>query len=205
MAPPPKTLHLATPQSGGDPQSIADADLVARAIDDEQWAMAALFRRHCRPVAGLVSRLLGTTRDVEDVLHEAFLTAIEKLDELDDPAAFRPWLTQIAVNQARRKLRRARLERFLGLYQGDDDATLERLASRAASPEVRADLAFIDDVLRQAPPNRRMAWILRVVEGRSVREVAELMDSSPSTTKRRIRAVQKRIEARVRIKGGRRG
>lgn len=182
-------------------RSIADEDLVNASLDEERWAKEALFRRHGRPLAELVARVLGSTQDVEDVVHDAFIRAFERLDTLRKPEQFRAWLTRIAVNRARKLLRRRRLEAMLGLARGDEDALLERQAGRDASPEVRADLAIVDRELKKAPIEHRIAWILRVVEGRELTEVALICGCSLATAKRRIRATQRRIQKDVTVRG----
>jgi RNA polymerase sigma-70 factor, ECF subfamily len=184
---------------------ISDAQLVEAALSGEVRARELLFRRHGRAVARTVARLMGTTQDVEDVVHDTFIRAFERLERLEDPDAFRGWLLRIAVTRTRNLLRRRRLERFLGLARGDDDASLERLASPDTSPEELADLAFIDGVLRRISAAARIAWVLRVVEGRPIGEVAELCGCSESTAKRRVLAAQRRIAARVTIRGGNHG
>lgn len=187
------------------PVGIGDAHLVASALDDQRWAKDALFRRHGRAVARTVSRLLGSTQDVEDVVHDVYIRAFERLESLKDPELFKPWIMRIAVTRTRNVLRRRRLERVLGLYRGDDDASLERLVSDDVSPEERADLSFIDDVLKRVPSNQRIAWLLRAVEGRTLPDVASLCGCSVATAKRRVRVVQKLLAARITIKGARHG
>ncbi|HJL20484.1 MAG TPA: RNA polymerase sigma factor [Sandaracinaceae bacterium LLY-WYZ-13_1] len=168
------------------PASIADGDLVARVRDGDRWAEDALYRRHARPVASVVARLLGTRQDVEDVVHDAFLSAFEQIDRLRDPDKFGRWLMRIAVTQVRRSLRRKRLRRALGLLPSGDDLALERLASTRAGPDVQAELAVVDGILRRLPADQRIAWMLRYVEGHRLEDVAELCGCSLATAKRRI-------------------
>lgn len=157
-----------------DRPSIADADLVARVCAGDRWAEDALYRRYARVVAGLVARLLGGPReDVEDVVHDAFVSAFEKMDRLRDRSAFRPWLMQIAVTHVRRVLRRRRLKRALGLLPSSDELSLERIASSEVSPEVRAELAVIDGVLGRLPTNERIAIARAGARWRSLAERGE--------------------------------
>lgn len=172
------------------PVSIADGDLVRRALEGDRQAEDTLFRRYAGSLGGLIARLLGRREEAEDVLHDTFVTAFEKLERLRNPDAFRPWVTQIAITHVRRKLRRKRLARGLGLLPMHDDTTLERLAAPTVSPEARADLAVVDGVLRAQPPQARTAWMLRYVEGHRLEDVAELTGCSLATAKRRIARVR---------------
>jgi RNA polymerase sigma-70 factor (ECF subfamily) len=175
--------------------SIADGDLVARVRSGDRWAEDALYRRHARPIARLVARLLGSSEEIEDVVHDAFVSAFEQIGRLREPEKFRAWLGRIAVIKVRRTLRRRRLRRSLGLLPMNDDTALERLAAKTVSPDVRADLAVVDGILRRLPATVRIAWMLRYVEGHAVEEVADLCACSAATVKRRISAGQKAMDA----------
>lgn len=180
------------------PTRIDDAALVERALDDDTSAATLLYRRHARHAAGLAARLLGRTTDAEDVMHDAFVAAFSTLERLRDPGAFRAWLLRIVVMKARQRLRRLRITRRLGLDRGLEDASLERLASSGVSPEQRAELSLIDDLLRVVPVDERIAWMLAHVEGHTLAEIAELTACSVSTAKRRVRRADRRIGQLVR-------
>jgi RNA polymerase sigma-70 factor (ECF subfamily) len=184
------------------PASADDAELVRRVREGDRGAEDALYRRHAKPTAGLIARLLGRREDVEDVLHDAFVTALTKIGDLREPSAFRPWLTMIAVTNVRRVLRRRRLMRALGLWPSSDSVSLEQLASRDVSPHVRAELAVVDGILARLPTDQRIAWMLRHVEGHRRQDVAELCGCSLATIKRRLSAAERVMSAVVAMEEG---
>ena len=175
-------------------EEASDASLVERAIEGDRWAMEALYRRHVKRVTNAVTRMIGRSGDADDAVQEAFLVAFTRLPELREPAAFRGWLSRIAVNEVRGRLRKRRWLRFFAPSDGDDDASLESLASEDASPEVRAELARVDAVLRGLAPELRIAWTLRYVEGWELTEVASALDCSLATAKRRIASAKERVD-----------
>lgn len=175
-----------------------DAALVARALEGDAWAEEALYRRHAPRALDTAARLLGRLADAEDVLQDSFVAALRRLDELREPAHFERWLLRIIVNRARNVLRRRALRRTLGLDRGADDATLARLASPDASPEARAQLAELDAVVRSLATDERVAWVLRVVEQRTMPEIAAAMACSVATAKRRVASAEAIIRRRLR-------
>jgi RNA polymerase sigma-70 factor (ECF subfamily) len=179
---------------------VEDAELVERALGGDGSAEDAIFRRHVDSIAGLSLRLLRHRADMEDVVQETFVVALEKLASLRDRAALRPWLLQIAVSLVRRRLRRRRLLGFLGLDRGEADAPLDAQASDALGPEGWAELAALERVLGQLPEDDRIAWVLRHVEGEAVEDVALACKCSPSTAKRRIAAADALVRQHVRLK-----
>jgi RNA polymerase sigma-70 factor (ECF subfamily) len=167
--------------------------LVERAQAGERWAKETLVRRHMKEVGRLVSYLLESNSDVDDVVQDTFLAALSGLEGLREPAAFRGWLLRIAINTSRRSIRKRRFLRGLGLDRGAEAAVLESFADEGVGPEARAELVALDRVLSRMPSDQRIAWILRYVEGHTVRDVSRLCQSSLATTKRRLARANSRL------------
>lgn len=178
-------------EQGAPPPS--DEELVLRALEGERAAEDALVRRHARDVARIASRLLGSRDDVEDLSQEVFLAAFEQLDRLNKPSAFRGWLLRIVINKSRMLIRKRRMLRLMGLDRTTPDATLEEIAAPGLQPEVCAELAEIDEALWKLPAEQRIAWVLRHVEGHTVRDVSRLTGCSLATAKRRLGEAHRRV------------
>jgi RNA polymerase sigma-70 factor (ECF subfamily) len=173
--------------------ALSDAQLVALGCKGEALALEILYRRHAAFAIHLAARIEGSSRDVEDIAHDAFVRAFERLDDLTDRAAFRSWLGSIVVHAVRSRMRRHRLMSVLGLRSADP-VDLDALASPDASPHVRAQIAQIYALLRTLPTDERIAWVLRCVEGHDLDTVARMTRCSLATVKRRISRVQKFLD-----------
>jgi RNA polymerase sigma-70 factor (ECF subfamily) len=167
-------------------EALSDGELVRRALTGDRWGREMLYRRHAGHLLAMTIRLLANRGEAEEIVQDTFVTAFEQLGTLREPGAVRAWLGQIAVNLVRRRFRRARLMRFLGLDRGADDATLEALADPGVSADQRIELALVDRLLRGMRPALRLAWMLRRVDGLELGEVASLCGCSLATIKRRI-------------------
>jgi RNA polymerase sigma-70 factor (ECF subfamily) len=153
-------------------------------------ALEILYRRHVAFAIHLATRIEGSARDVEDIAHDAFLRAFERLGDLADPSAFRAWLGSIVVHKVRSRMRRTRILNLLGMGKSSEPVDLDALASPDASPHARAQIAQIYALLQTLPSDERIAWILRSVEGHDLETVARLTDCSLATVKRRIGRAQ---------------
>jgi RNA polymerase sigma-70 factor, ECF subfamily len=111
----------------------------------------------------------------------------------------------IGVNEVRRVFRRRKIRRFVGLETRDEGLGLDAFASTESSPEVRAELSLLSEVLRRLPTNQRIAWSLRYVEGYALEEVAQACGFSLATAKRKIAAAQAHVRAVVDVEEGDRG
>jgi RNA polymerase sigma-70 factor (ECF subfamily) len=174
---------------------LSDGELVARLRRADPNAFEALYRRHAAFALNLAVRIQGSTADVEDVVHDAFLRAHQRLAELREASAFRAWLGSIVVRIVRTRLRRRRLVAMLGLAQ-PDPVDLEAVAAPDADPESRALLAQVYALLQALPADERIAWTLRHVERHRLESVAELTGCSLATAKRRISRAQRYLDAR---------
>ena len=178
-------------------ESIGDAELVLRARQGDRWSRDVLYRRHARYLLAISIRLLASRSDGEEVVQDTFVVGFEQLGRLREPAAVRAWLARIAVSLVRRRLRRSRLLRALGMDRGSDDATLAGLAAPELRPDQRAELALVDRLLTRMPADQRIAWMLRRVEGLPLAQVASTCGCSLATAKRRIAAADSRVESHI--------
>lgn len=177
-------------ERGGGLTELPDAQLVVLGARGDVGALEQLYRRHAAFAIHLATRIEGSARDVEDIVHDAFLRAFERLGDLVDPAAFRAWLGSIVVHKVRSRMRRTRLLGMLGMGKSSEPVDLDALASPAASPHARAQIAQIYALLQTLPADDRIAWILRSVEGHDLETVAQMTDCSLATVKRRISRAQ---------------
>jgi len=184
-------------------EALSDGELVARALAGDRWGHEVIYRRHVSYLLGMVVRMLGRRDDAEEIVQDTFVTAFDQLATLRDPGALRGWLGQIAVSFVRRRLRKLKLLRLLGLDRGCDDATLEELAAPSLAVEARVELGLIDRELGRMSASLRIAWVLRKVDGLELTEVATMTGCSLATAKRRIAAADAFMKAHLEgLQGG---
>ena len=179
------------------PDCVSDADLVARALRGDRFGRDVLYRRHARYLFAVAARLLGNRGEAEEIVQDTFVAGLAQLGSLREPAAVRAWLAQIAVSLVKRRLRRDRLLRFLGLDRSPDDATLAALAAPDLDLNQHAELALLDRLLGRVGVPLRIAWMLRRVEGLSLGEVASACACSLATAKRRISEVDATVRQHI--------
>lgn len=144
------------------------------------------YRRFAPYVARIALKILGRPDEVDDIVQDVFLSATRSLKQLREPAAIKGWLATSTVRAAQRRLRVRRLRMWIGLEHAEINAPL---VARGASPEHLATLRRIYVKLDRLPPRQRIAWVLRVVEGYGIDEVAAMCGFSIATVKRDVAAV----------------
>jgi RNA polymerase sigma-70 factor, ECF subfamily len=170
-------------------------DLVARVCSGDTEAFYVLIRPYLLPVRNLVRSFVANAHDAEDVVQEAILTAFIKLHQLRSPQHFRPWLMQIAVNEARMHLRVYKRRNNTECL--DEGNTTELKSTKTLSsdhfrntPHTKAEEQQIREKvwksLDRLRPGYREVIILRDLREFSVKETAAILGLSVSVTKARL-------------------
>jgi RNA polymerase sigma-70 factor (ECF subfamily) len=194
-APHASRAHKSSPHATRGPlANLPDAQLVALGCKGEPGAFELLYRRHVSFALHLATRIEGSSRDVEDIVHDAFLRAFERINDLSDRGAFKSWLGAIVVHAVRSRMRRHRLMNLLGIGRKSEPVDLDSVMSPDASPHTRAQVAQIYALLRTLSADDRIAWTLRCVEGHDLDSVAKLTRCSLATVKRRISRAQQFLD-----------
>src|SRR5207244_57099 len=143
--------------SAPDPAETEIARLVRGAQRGDRVAFAELYQRFTRMVHGIVlARLARPGRnEVDDVVQDVFMTALERILDLREPAAFGGWLAAIARHRATDHSRRQSLT--------------EALVNDVPSPKAsdRLEAIAILDAIRSLPEAYNETLVLRLVEGMS--------------------------------------
>lgn len=153
--------------------------------------LTAVVRAYRPYVAGVVKRMLGRDDEVDDIVQDTFVRALDGLKRLENPLRVKPYLASTAVRLTLRRLRRRRLQRVFGLWERWHPTLL---STPRANGEHRAILSDVYRVLDSRSADEQVAWSLRYLEGERLERVAELLGCSVSTAKRRIAAVDAAME-----------
>ncbi len=165
-----------------------DPALVEAARGGDRAAFGLLYERYGSMVHGvLVARV--PYDEVDDLVQDVFLAALERLRTLRDTGAFAGWLAAIARNRAIDYHRRAPATSALP----DDAAARDGLAA-----EAREVLAII----RSLPEAYRETLALRLVEGMTGPEIAERTGLSPGSVRVNLHRGMKLLRERVGGEGG---
>jgi RNA polymerase sigma-70 factor (ECF subfamily) len=171
-----------------------DTDDVAASRGGDRTAQARLLRAHAGMLARTIQRLIRDSSEAEDVLQNTFAGALAGFARFRGDASVATWLVQIATRQvqehwrkrARQPELRAEVEDVAGEVALDDQA------------EARRRLSRLERHLDAIKPTLRLAFVLHVVEGRPVAEVAAMMGASEVTTRSRVMWARRALATRLR-------
>jgi RNA polymerase sigma-70 factor (ECF subfamily) len=153
-------------------------DLVHAAQNGDRDSFAALYAAYARMVHGILLARVPRT-DVEDLVQDVFLSAMQQLHTVRRPEAFGGWLAALARNRATDHLRRVGTNVLEAI---DDAPPSAQTTHRVARTQAAACVAAVDErsealhvlaIIRTLPDAYRETLVLRLVEGMTGPEIAE--------------------------------
>lgn len=188
----------------GNPYNqMEDAELVGLCKKKNSAAFEALMKRHQRSVYAMLYKMAPDWNDTADLAQEAFIRIWRGIDKLQNPRAFRSWMTQIVTNLFYDELRkRPRQVTILSLDQplnsDEEDGPSRDLADPAAGPDellARKDVQqTVDKAIATLPRQFRTAIVLREVEDLPYEEIAKITATDIGTVKSRISRARTKVQ-----------
>ena len=198
-SPSPIVVHTGTTDVASAPGQSLDAktsrerELMQRVIAGETELFYELIQPYQRGVFLAAASILGNDADAEDVAQEAILKAYKNLTRFRQESKFSTWLIQIAINEAKMKLRKARRHLYESLdcgqqtddgdYIPSDFADWREIPSEAL--EQRELREALNRALKSLPEKYRTVLVLRDVQQMSIAETAKVLGISEENVKTR--------------------
>ena len=153
---------------------LDDADLIEACHRKESKALKEIYERYAPKMYGVCLRYMKDSDSAEDVLHDGFIKAFSKIDNLRSIEAVEGWLRTIMINTALNALRKEKQT-----YELPDnvDISNDNLIDDKIYDNV--DIEILMENIRALPPRYRAVFNLCEIEGYSYNEVATKLGIQP--------------------------
>ena len=176
------------------PAPEAELSLIERVCKGEKEAFYELVRPYERAVFIAARSVLQDETEAEDVAQEAVVKAFEHLKSFRRESKFSTWLIQIAINEARMRLRKNRKHLYestdepltddSGEYHPKDFADWREIPSEALQrKELRQAL---QRAMQDLKPIYREVLVLRDVQNLNIEDTAKILGISEASVKTRL-------------------
>ena len=162
-------------------------------IAGDRAEFARLVDTYSGPIYRLGLRMLGTPQDAEDVLQNTFINVLTHLSTFEGHSSLSTWLYRIAANEALMLIRKKKPEVNLDDSQaGDNDEDLlpTQFVDWSALPEDELlsgeGKKTLDAAIQTLPESMRIVFVLRDVEGLSIKETADALNLTETNVKTRL-------------------
>jgi RNA polymerase sigma-70 factor (ECF subfamily) len=182
-------VQLAPPRAAAAPAADDEPALVERVRRGDPAAFDALVGSYMRRAFAVAYRLLGNREDAEDLVQDAFMAVLQKIDTFERGRGFSPWFFRILVNRGL-NARKARALRTT-------DEIPVAAAAAGFSPERQAEQTELRDRLRGAlaalPERQRVIVELFELEGFGSTEIAEILEIADGTVRWHLHEARKAL------------
>jgi len=176
-----------------DAPTPSDADLIALALRGDGDAADALVRRYYRAAFAVALGVLGNRQDAEDVCQDAFVKALDRLEDCREHSRFAPWMMTIARNRAlsHRTYRKIR----------ETSELLPEIAEAPDSPSadaIRSELgARLEAALAGLTPTQREVVLLHDMDGWTHGQIAKATGMTEVRSRQHLFVARKFLRERL--------
>ncbi len=182
--------------------ALTDEEIVGRVQLGETELYALLAERHKRRFDKILRRILQNPNDVEDVLQQAHLRALQHFGQFEGRSSVLTWLTRVVINEAYTHLRRRRDSQPLDWDAGSDDKWPTEFAAPEANPEQRAIQAQLRGMLESSvaslPQPYRAVISLRLIGEMPTADTAAYLGISEQGVKTRLLRARLLLQRKIR-------
>lgn len=185
------------------------AELINSAINKDNNAYTELYRRTYDDVYRGIFVYVKNKDKIEDLVSETYIQAFRRLEQLNKPSSFLPWIRTIGRNKAidvlRKKKPKVSIDSFDVLNEGCDEKGL-RFEEKFADKNAKIPLDEIDkrethrlmeEILDSIPEEQSCVVKMFYYDEMSIREIAEILGCSENTVKSRLSYGRKKIQQEV--------
>jgi len=154
---------------------------------------ARLVDAYSTQIYRLALKMLGTEQDAEDVLQNTFMKALQSIGTFEGRSSLSTWLYRIAVNEALMLLRRQKPTIPVAMEYEDDEDELQhptQFTDWCCLPEEELlsdeSKQHLDQAIRRLPERLQVVFLLRDIEGLSIRETSEALGLTETAVKTRL-------------------
>lgn len=180
--------------------------LVQKARENDQEALAEIYKISSPAVYKTIRVLIKDEDTVYDILQDTYVKAFTRLNQLQNPDKLIPWLKMIANNLAKDWLKKSKPVFFTDIYGGEE---LEDIPFEESIEDVRSELnpemamdqqeakRLVMEILDHLPEDQRVVIGMFYYEEMSVKDIAQTLGVSENTVKSRLSYGRKKIKEQV--------
>ena len=160
----------------------------------DQHAMDKLYMEYADYLTGVCARYISDEDEVKDVLQESFIKIFTQIHQFEyrGKDSLKAWITKVVINEALMYLRQNKT--FLVPIQESD--IVDCLDEEPEMENLGADILF--SFIQKLPPGYRAVFNLFVIEEKSHKEIAEILQIQPATSASQFLRARKLLAEMIR-------
>jgi RNA polymerase sigma-70 factor (ECF subfamily) len=170
-----------------------DIELIKASLDGDKKAFGQIVTRYQKMVARTVKGMLGDSVFAEDVGQEVFIKLYYSLSEFRGEAKLSTYIQRIAVNLTLNEIKKRK--RFFSMFsQKGNNEMYEFEVADHNTEERREASEIVNKALLAMDPKFRIIVTMRMLQGYSTKETAEILNMPLGTVLSRLSRAQEQLK-----------
>ncbi len=170
-----------------------EIELVKSALDGNKDAFAQIVERYRRMVARTIKGMLGDSVYAEDIGQEVFIKLYHSLPDFRGDSKLSTYIQRIAVNLTLNEIKRRK--RFFSMFSQTGNNELHEFdVPDQESHEKRDAKEIVEKALQALDPKFRIIVTMRMLQGYSTKETADILDLPLGTVLSRLSRAQEQLK-----------
>jgi len=174
-------------------RQTGDNELIKASLEGDRFAFEEIVNRYQKMVALTVKGMLGDAAFAEDIGQEVFIKLFYALADFRGEASLSTYIQKIAINMTLNEIKRRK--RFFSLFinKGDEDIYKHDIPDQDS--ETKRDASeIVSKALLNLNPKFRIIVAMRMLQGYSTKETAEILDLPLGTVLSRLSRAQEQLK-----------
>ena len=167
-------------------KNTADEELMRLFASGDQSAFEEIYHRYSNRILHFMFKMLNQDEEkAQDLLQDLFMKIIERPELFDTSRNFKSWVFTVAANQCRNEYRKVHVIEIEAdeTLSSENTDSYKKLIAQIDQKVFKKQLKI---ELNRLSRDHKTVFILRIKEGFSIKEIAEITDCSEGTVKSRI-------------------
>jgi len=171
---------------------VEENELVRASLDGDKKAFGEIVNRYQKMVARTVKGMLGDTVFAEDIGQDVFINLFYSLPEFRGESKLSTYIQKIAVNLTLNEIKRRK--RFFSMFTHKANTEMHEFEIADHDTEERKEaLEIVNKALLAMEPKFRIIVTMRMLQGYSTKETAEILDLPVGTVLSRLSRAQEQL------------
>lgn len=160
----------------------------------DAMAMRTVYSTYIRYLTAICSRYIANNEDVKDVLQDSFMKIFSGIVSFEyrGEGSLKGWITKITVNETLKFLNRNNRFEFVNISEQEHDQAEEE-------PDVDSlPSSVLFKLIRELPDGYRTIFNLYVIENKSHKEIAKLLNIKESTSASQLHRAKSILAKKIR-------
>jgi RNA polymerase sigma factor (sigma-70 family) len=182
-------------------EQVSDTEIIAKILGGETVLYEIIIRRYNSYLYRAGRTYDYNHQDTEDLMQETYLDAFTNLRKFENRSSFKTWITKIMLNNCFQKKKKYSFQKEIPTEFKPHENYRQMFGD--APPEADRNMLIkelnhvLENALRQIPPDYRMVFSLRELNGMSVTETSEALEISENNVKVRLNRARKMLRSEI--------